>query len=159
VKTQARIRSAMRLVVFSVAVLFLSACQRKVAIQTAPLPAEEQYCWWAVHRSPLAVDSVAQRFERAFAAVGLDSISTAKSGDTIWVVSRGSRAVVYWHGDSTHYRYYFQAVPLLDVPQKVDSKGVPVSLCERIAQAAAIPGSTPREPTGEEKLPVWTRRP
>jgi hypothetical protein len=51
--------------------------------QTTPLVAlAEEYCWWAVLRTPLPTDTVAARFERAFA-----------------------------RGDSTHFRHFLALGP------------------------------------------------
>jgi hypothetical protein len=120
-----------------------------------------------VHRSPIPADSVARRFQRAFEAAGLQVISKKQLGDTIWVSGHPgltvrspyqSRAVAYWHGDSTHYRYYVAITAASETADRADSPNL-VAFCGQIAKAAAIPGSTPREPTGEEQLAVWTRRP
>ena len=78
-------------------------------------------------------------------------------GDTSWIVSGpghpGSqdsvarvRAVAFWNGDSTLYRLY------------VATSGPLIAFCQRIANAAAIPGVTPRNLTGEESLAVWKIR-
>ena len=147
--------------------LLCGACHRHVETRPTVLPPDEDYCWWAVHRSPWKADTVAQHFKRAFDVLGLDSISSTRIGDTIWVSARArpdtsatfhSRAVAYWHGDSTHYRYYVQVVPTADMLRRGEIPSG-VGFCGRIAQAAAIVGSTPREPTGDERLPVWTGKP
>jgi hypothetical protein len=147
----------------------LAACHRQTIIRASPDLPREEYCWWAVHRSSLTVDSVALRFRRAFEAVGLQATSQKRLGDTIWVYgdsSRGtsgsryrSRAVAYQHGDTTRYRYYVELAASSDTAAaRTDSPNL-VGICGHIAKAAAIRGSTPREPTGEESLAVWTRRP
>lgn len=134
-------------------------CRRAPEPAPAPVQLEEDYCWWAVLRSSLPPDSVAARFERAYAAVGLAGVRRVQLGDTAWVqttpvvldgVLRASRAVAYRRGDSTHFRYFVGS-------RESEGAAGPLSLCVRIAQAAAIGWSAPREPTGEESLAVWSR--
>jgi hypothetical protein len=149
-------------------VTVLAACHPQPPSRTPPDVSREEYCWWAVHRSPLPVDSVAWRFGRAFEAVGLQATSQAL-GDTIWVYGNPtggarsarfrSRAVAYQHGDSTRYRYYVELAAPLDTARAQTDRPNLIGVCGQIAKVAAIPGSTPREPTGEESLAVWTRRP
>jgi hypothetical protein len=168
--------AAAPVVVMFIAVLG-AGCRRHPA-RTVPIrpQLEEEYCWWAVLRSPLPPDSVAARFQRAFTTVGLTGATWTRSADTAWAragpTSLGgryagatyeSRAVAYWRGDSTHFRHYVAIgqrpegwAPAADT---VSFGGRLIGLCADIARAAAIPTSVPRTLTGEETLPVWRRRP
>ena len=154
-----------------------AGCRRRPAPMPAPAPLlDEEYCWWAVLRTALPPDSVAARFERAFTEVGLTGAARASRADTAWAhagptLLRGeaaglyeSRAVAYRRGDSTHFRYFVAAARPRpeDRAQPADpaERGPsPVGFCGQIARTAAIPTSVPPSPTGEEALPVWTRRP
>lgn len=161
------------------AVLSVGCHHRAVAVPT-PTLLSEHYCWWAVLRSPLPPDSVAARFQGAFRAVDLTGITQVRRADTVWVCAGpteagstmpagpagptyASRAVAYWHGDSTHYRYYVAiAPPPYGWGQPAHSGTTwprQMDLCAAIARSAAIPGTAPRNPTGEESLSVWRRRP
>jgi hypothetical protein len=155
-----------------------AGCRRHRALPVAA-PAwagDEEYCWWAVLRSPLRPDSVAARFAGAFTAVGLTGVAWTRSADTAWAhagptalrgaggATYASRAVAYWHGDSTHFRSYVAVGPPPPTaqPQPADTLGRGtdrIALCAAIARAAAVRGSAPRSPTGDESLPVWTRVP
>ena len=145
-----------------------AGCRRKpAAAAPTPAPLDEEYCWWAVLRTTLPPDTVAARFERAFAAVGLTGGGWTRQGDTAWAhagptagqpgAPYASRAVAYRRGDSTHFRYYVGIAAARLAPP--DSAPTLIPLCGRIARAAAVPTSTPASPTGEESLPVWRRRP
>jgi hypothetical protein len=145
----------------------LSAGCRSHPVVTTPETARlsEEYCWWAVMRSPLPPDSVAARFQGAFTSVGLTSSTWTRSADTAWAhagptalagasgAMYESRVVAYWHGDSTHFRHY---VSMARQPGNSANK---IALCQEIGRAAAVPTSVPREPTGEEALKLWTRIP
>jgi hypothetical protein len=153
-----------------------AGCRRSAS--PAPLPTQssldEDYCWWTVMRTTLPLDSVATRFERAFAAAGLAGAIPTYRGDTAWVhagptpvgdpaIVSESRVVAYRHGDSTHFRHFVAIAPhATGRPQRADTSnlaGHRIGLCARILRAAAIPSWAPREPTGEETLDVWKRRP
>ena len=149
-------------------IVVLSAGCRSHPVVTTPATARlsEEYCWWAVMRSPLRPDSVAARFQRAFTSVGLTSSTWTRSADTAWAhagptaLGAGasgpmyeSRVVAYWHGDSTHFRQYVSMAP------KPGYSANKIGLCQDIGRAAAVPTSVPREPTGEESLKLWTRIP
>ncbi|MGI8508837.1 MAG: hypothetical protein ACR2MQ_05890 [Gemmatimonadaceae bacterium] len=129
--------------------------------------AQEGHCWWTVLRTPLPPDSVAVHFQRGFAAIGLTNATWAHSADTAWAyagptpLSRGpagamyaSRVVAYLHGDSTHFRYYVSIAPT-----SLMKGSVAIPFCGEITTAASVPHSAPRNPTGEETLTVWRRRP
>jgi hypothetical protein len=143
------------------------ACRQPVVLpQAAPTQATEEHCWWAVLRTTLPPDSVAIRFQRGFNAVGLTDAMWTSSADTSW--ARGgptsiagatyqSRAVAYRRGDSTHFRHFVTVVP--QPSDTVSVGGRHIAMCGGIARATAIPTSVPREPTGEETLRVWSRKP
>lgn len=143
--------------------LLLSAgCHRRPVVAAVPRPAmTEEHCWWAVVRSPLPPDAVAERFAAAFGAVGLTNVSRTRAGDTIVVRSgpsalaargselAGSRVVAYPRGDSTHLRHF--------VAFAGEATGRWIGLCRDITRAAGVGAVAPRAPTGEEALPVWRR--
>ncbi len=146
-------------------VLLSFGCQRRATLASVPprdAALQEDHCWWAVVRSPLSPDSLAERFAAAFTDVGFSSIRQVRVGDTT-VVQAGpsslpsgesdlvaSRVVAYSRGDSTHFRHYLAFGG--------EVSGQRLGLCRDIARTAAVRASAPREPTGEESLPVWTRR-
>ena len=127
-------------------------------VSVVPVSLEEEYCWWAVSRTSLPLDSVADRFARAFASIGFEPSAPSRVGDTAWVNAGPSRLsgyddgpiearmVAYRAGDSTHFRTF------------VASKSQKIPLCQQISRAAPVGGITLREPDGEEKLAVWRRR-
>jgi hypothetical protein len=138
-----------------------TGCRHQVATVVTSASLSEEYCWWAVMRSPLIQDSVADHFAKAFAVAGMVGIERKRLGDTSWVstmlspiapgASRlySSRVVAYQSGDSTHFRQF------VSVARDINAIG----LCGELARSAAVHAIAPREPTGEEKLPVWTRVP
>ncbi|MEJ7809568.1 MAG: hypothetical protein WKG32_04040 [Gemmatimonadaceae bacterium] len=149
-----------------------AGCRRRAATTPAPARLSEDHCWWAVLRSTLPPDSVAARFERAFTTVGLTGATRTRSADTAWVHAgptplggrqHESRAVAYWHGDSTHFRYYVAIAPAsqgrAQPADTLEREPGHIGFCGEIARAAAIQTSAPRSPTGEESLTVWTRIP
>ena len=156
-------RIASPLAVFTVISLgvFVYACNpspRKVAV--VPVPLDEEHCWWAVYRTSLPLDTVADRFARAFASIGFAPSAPSQVGDTAWInvgPSRLSgyegrpieaRMVAYRAGDSTHFRTFVTT-----------GASQAIELCQQISRAAPVGGVTLREPDGEEKLSVWRRRP
>jgi hypothetical protein len=148
-----------------------------------PVPADWKHCWWTVIRSTLPADTVAARYRRAFVIAGLPNIRWVRSADTIWVragpapvptsqfafdsVSRGAtfwvRAVVFAHGDSTHFRLFVATVPAIGGRQTTDStRGTDWTFpaCEASARAADVRWiKRAGDPGDEEKLPVWSRVP
>jgi hypothetical protein len=154
-----------------------AACHRQPA-RTTPAPAWAigHYCWWAVLRSPLPPDSVAAHFQRAYAAVGLTDAMWTQRADTAWAhagpsalggqiggAQYESRAVAYRRGDSTHFRYYVSIAPppaaSAQPSDTVDTSGASLAFCGDVARTVGFRWSAPRDPTGEESLPVWTRQP
>jgi hypothetical protein len=106
--------------------------------------------------------------------VGFTGSEWQRSADTAWAragptpLARGlagaayeSRAMAYWHGDSTHFRWYVAvAPPPRGWAHPDDSLAVNrVGLCGEISRAAAVHGLAPGSPTGDESLAVWRRRP
>lgn len=130
----------------------------KVAI--APVSLDEEHCWWAVYRTSLPLDTVANRFARAFTSIGFAPSAASQVGDTAWInvgpskISGyegrpiGARMVAYRAGDSTRFRTFVAT-----------GESQAIELCQQIFRAAPVGGVTLREPDGEEKLSVWRRRP
>ena len=128
-------------------------------VSVVPVSLKEEYCWWAVYRTSLPLDTVANRFTRAFTSIGFSPSAPSQVGDTAWINVGPSkisayegrpieaRMVAYRAGDSTHFRTFVATS---------ESQAIP--LCQQISQAAPVGGVTLREPDGEEKLSVWRRR-
>ena len=158
---------------------FARAPHRAAAPTSAPLaPRTSDHCWWSTNRSVLPPDSIAERFGRAFAAVGFLGITQGSAADTAWAQSgatvlpgappgalRSMWAVAYRAGDSTHYRYFVASTritppgTLADADTTAAAPAGVIPLCTAVARAAAIPGVQPPQPTGEEALEVWRWRP
>ena len=129
-------------------------------IAVVPVSLNEEHCWWAVYRTSLPLDTVADRFARAFTAIGFAPSPPSQVGDTAWINAGPSRLsgyegrpiearmVAYRAGDSTHFRTFVRT-----------GASQAIELCQQIARAAPVGGVTLREPDGEEKLSVWRRRP
>jgi hypothetical protein len=150
-------------------VISAAGCHNQVPPLSPTARRAEDPCWWAVMRSPLSQDSVARSFQQAFNAVGLTNPTIIRMADTAWVhagptrmaESGGaiyeSRVVAYWHGDSTHYRQYIAITPQPGDSVNLGQRAIP--FCGATARAAAVQGSAPRAPTGEETLTIWNRTP
>ena len=133
-------------------------------VAAVPVSLDERHCWWAVYRTSLPLDTVANRFARAFTSIGFAPSAPSQVGDTAWInvgPSRLSgyegrlieaRMVAYRAGDSTHFRTFVATCASLATSQAIE-------LCQQISRAAPVGGVTLREPDGEEKLSVWRRRP
>ena len=129
-------------------------------VAVVPVSLKEEHCWWAVYRTSLPLDTVANRFAAAFTSIGFAPSAPSQVGDTAWInvgPSRLSgyegrpieaRMVAYRAGDSTHFRTFVAT-----------GESQAIELCQQISQAAPVGGVTLREPDGEEKLSVWRRRP
>lgn len=154
-------------------VVALHACRGRPRVASSPAPLAvraTEHCWWSTNRTALPPDSVAARFEHAFAVVGLARAQRAALGDTTWVQSAPTvlpsapvgralamHAVAYAVGDSARYRYFVSAI---GPAAAADSAwGGVLPLCTAVARAAAIPGVQPAQPTGEETATVWRWRP
>ena len=130
----------------------------KVAV--VPVSLNEEHCWWAVYRTALPLDTVANRFARAFTKLGFAPSAPSQAGDTAWINAGPARLsgyggrpiearmVAYRAGDSTHFRTFVAT-----------GASQAIELCQQISQAAPVGGVTLREPDGEETLSVWRRRP
>jgi hypothetical protein len=146
------------LISLAAALASVCACHSsRPRVTVAPELPSEQHCWWAVYRTELPLDSVADRFRHAFSSIGLLPSTQARAGDTAWVDAgpsrvadyRGSvagRFVGYRAGDSTHFRLF------------VVTDSSSIGLCQQILKAAPVGAVALREPDGEEKLSVWRRR-
>lgn len=158
------------------AVLFGSACHKpKPPLVPARIVLFESHCWWSVNRSLLPPDSVAARFQRAYSGVGFTRTGVGHQGDTAWAYAGPSSinpnlpgvdyemwAVAYQRGDSTHYRWFVAGSRDPKTVKSVENADVGdflIPLCGRILKQAAIPSVALREPTGDESLTVWRRRP
>src|SRR5574341_2180362 len=164
---QARWKHAFTLV--TLGATLTTACARprpSTAMHGSP---REDHCWWAVLRSSRPADSVAARFVRAYIDAGFNAVDFKRKADTTWVTAAptdfasqrariASRAVAYWHGDSTHFRYFVSVTQLDHGPDSLDKSRILLDMCARVARAAAIGWSAPKSPTGEESLDVWKRR-
>src|SRR3982750_4613973 len=54
-------------------------------ISPTPVSQNEEHCWWAVYRTSLPLDTVANRFARAFASIGFAPSTPSQVGDTAWI--------------------------------------------------------------------------
>jgi hypothetical protein len=128
-------------------------------VSVVPIPLNEEHCWWAVYRTSLPLDTVADRFARAFTSIGFAPSAPSQVGDTAWINVGPSkisgyegrpieaRMVAYRAGDSTHFRTFVAT-----------GESQTITLCQQISRAAPVGAVTLREPDGEEKLSVWRRR-
>ncbi len=160
----------------------IASCRQPRSVAPAPLALEEEYCWWAVFRTPLPPDSVATHFVRAFARLGLRGGTWTQRSDTAWARAEptplaawhggtyAARVVAYRFGDSTHFRHFVSVgLPPGGWPASYDSvtadgrhlsiraAGAPIGFCGALGRAAAVHGTAPADPDGEEKLELWTR--
>lgn len=140
-----------------------------------PAGLKEDHCWWAVLRSVRPPDSVTARFTQVFIQAGFSTVTFKRNADTAWSTASAtqldvdgpaifsSRAVAYWHGDSTHFRYFVRVQPPPTQrgasPDSFDKSKHLLGLCTQIARSAAIGWTQPREPTGDERLAIWSRVP
>ena len=149
--------------------LLVGACHRQAPELTPAVAPREEHCWWAVMRSPLPLDTVTAKFERAFNSLGLSGVSSKRVADSSWVragptalAQRGggtytTRVIAYWDGQSTRFRQYVSLVP--SASDSLNEGARTISFCGAAGQAADVQAITPREPTGEESLKLWTREP
>jgi hypothetical protein len=59
-----------RFLVISLGVSMYACNPSPPKVAVVPVPLDEEHCWWAVYRTSLPLDTVANRFARAFAPVG-----------------------------------------------------------------------------------------
>jgi hypothetical protein len=160
--------NAWRLASLTVVALSSASCRHQIPLAGATPNAvslQEEYCWWAVVRSPLPPDSVVARFARAFVEVGLHDERRASVGDTAWVAAGPSplpggtlamsRVVAFRAGDSTHFRHFIGIAAR--AANDSESPSPLTGLCRDIARAAAVGAVAPRDPTGGESRSVWSR--
>jgi hypothetical protein len=159
----------------ALALILAVACRRPATTAVKLAGFNEDHCWWAVLRSTRPPDSVAARFTHAFIQAGFRAVTFKRNADTAWSTASAtqldvagpaiftSRAVAYWHGDSTHFRYYVGVQPLPAqngaFPDSAHKGKNLLALCVQIARSAAIGWSAPRDPTGDEGLAIWSRVP
>ena len=154
----------------AVATALIAGCHRTIA-QTANEPVvwpTEEYCWWAPLRTTMLPDSVAARYSRAYATLGLTGAGWSHEADTAWaeagptVLERAAsravyaaRVVAYRRGDTTLVRP-FVAVRS-DDSASVGSLSIP--FCGDVIRAAHASTTQPRDDEKDDKLPLWRRRP
>lgn len=158
-----------------VAAAVSAGCRRPP--HAAPTPAstnDESYCWHAVFHTALPPDTVAAHFARAFTHVGLTHATWSRQADTAWAYGgptvlggpRGgatyaARVVAYRHGDTTRFRHYVSITPPTrgwsPSPDTASAGSLSslIGLCGELGAAAAVHGTAPQWPNGEERLPVW----
>jgi hypothetical protein len=142
----------------------------------------DNHCWWAVFRTTLPPDSVAEHFVRAFDQLGLRGGTWTHRGDTTWAQAEPTRLPDWYGGtysarvvafrvdDSTHFRHFIGvAPPAAGWPAAhdsvtadgrhlvIDPEGATIGFCGALGRAAQVHGTALREPDGEEKLDIWTR--
>lgn len=175
---------APRVAMFSALIVLGAGCRhRRPAAAPGPAAASESPCWWAVFRSPLPLDTVAAHLVSAFTTLGLTNVSSAQQGDTVrahagptrlddrFGGTYSARMVAFRRGDSTLYRYFVIAVPpsggwppsrdsvtATGAHLSVNPAGSMLGFCIAIANTAQNHGTAPKEPNGEESLPVWRQR-
>jgi hypothetical protein len=164
--------------VAAVAALAVGCRRPAPATPVAPVRiVADQHCWWSVFRTDLPPDTVAVHFVRAFVALGLSDAAWHQVADTTWAQAgptvladaHGSgiyaaRVVAYRHGDSTHFRHFVGVIaPALGwAPPPFDSANSgsrTIPFCGALGKAAAVHGTAPGNPDGEEKLELWRRIP
>lgn len=155
---------------------------RQPAAAPAAVALDETPCWWTVFRSPLPLDTIATNLVSAFTTLGLTNASSAQAGDTIRAAAGptrlddrfggtySARMVAFRRGDSTLYRYFVVVAPpaggwpesrdsvtATGAHRSVNPAGAVIGLCTDIARISQNHGTAPKEPNGEESLPVWRR--
>jgi len=149
----------------------LNAGCRHLRRATASTPVAwppEDRCWWAPFRTALPPDSVAVRFTRAFATLGLSGASWSQQADTAWaeggpsvlsdsawVGTYAARVVAFRRGDSTLFRPFVAVQPR-------DSSNIArdlIGFCAQAMRAARAGATAPRTEEPDHTLPLWRRRP
>lgn len=154
----------------TVASASMADCHRP-AVQTAATPRaslEELHCWWAKFRTTVPPDSVAARYARAYATLGLSQTGWSHQADTAWaeggptVLTRPAGAgtytahvVAYRRGDTTFFRPFAGVRPA----GTENAGGLLIPFCGDVARAAQTGGAAPRDEERDDSLPVWRRRP
>ena len=164
-----RIRQAIHFVTLAVIGTLSGGCHRSTA-QTATKPSlwpTEEHCWWARQRTAAPPDSVAVRYARAFATLGLSGAGWSHQADTAWaeggptVLSRSdgtgryaARVVAYRRGDTTFVRPF---VAIRSDGEAGDGR-LAIPFCGDAMIAAHAGLTSPREEEPDDSLPVWRRR-
>lgn len=174
-----------RALCFGATFALTAACHRQAPVsESGPVAAAETPCWWTVYRSALPLDTVAGHLVNAFSAQGLTGAAWERQGDTAWASAGPTRiaarfggtfsvrAVAFQRGDSTLYRYFVTAAPppggwragydsvtVTGRRMSVTPASSAIGLCVGIASLAQNGGTAPKEPNGEETLPIWSRLP
>src|SRR5215211_4784730 len=135
-----RSRSAIHALPLAVVGILSAGCHKpKAPTVIAPTTwPEEGHCWWARYRTAIPPDSVAVRYARAFATLGLSGVGWSHQADTAWaeggptVLSRpngtglfAARVVAYRYGDTTFVRP-FNAVRSTG---EVNAGGLAIGFC------------------------------
>lgn len=157
-------------ILVAVSATLSSGCHRSRP-QTATTPSawiDGDHCWWARYRTAMPPDSVAARYARAYATLGLATTGWSHQADTAWaesgptVLSRSgssatyaSRVVAYRLGDTTFVR------PFVTVRNggEVNVGSLSIQFCGDVSRAAQAGTTAPREEERDDSLPVWRRRP
>ncbi len=151
-------------------VLLVTGCRHAPSPAAAPLSIGDDYCWHAVFRTSLALDTVVYRFERAFIGLGLATASSTIRGDTAWSHAGPTRltgewgdalyearVVAYRVTDSTHFRHFVGVAPASG--DTLNTTARLIAFCGALGRATQVHGDAPREPGAEEALELWKRRP
>jgi len=166
-----RIRRLALYAMLSAIIGTLSAGCHRSRAQTAsapPISPEGEHCWWAAYRTAVPPDSVAVRYSRAFASLGLSGAGWSHQADTAWAeggptgLSRpagaglyAARVVAYRRGDTTLVRPFVAVRPDGDV----SGGSLSISFCGDASRAAQALTTAPPDEERDDSLPVWRRRP
>ena len=167
---RARRRVAALPVLLGAGVVACSTAPRTTGTSAPAVVRRTEHCWWSTNRTVLPPDSVVARFQRAFSDIGLAAAARGSLGDTVWLQSTerplgdspaagryAMHVVAYGSRDSTRYRYFLSTV---GAPSTSEAPGrALIALCTAVAREAAVPGTQPAQPTGEEAAAVWRWRP
>lgn len=161
---------AIRATLLAIAGTLIAACHRpdvQTASKSLGWPGEE-HCWWLPLRTAMPPDSVAARYARAYAALGLSGTGWLRRADTAWAegaptaLSRpastgvyAARVVAYRHGDTTFVRP-FVAVRTDDA---VNTGNLTIPFCGDVAREAKALTTAPRDGAPDDSALVWRRRP
>ena len=153
-----------------IAAALSTGCHRStVQSSTTPVvwPAEE-HCWWAALRTALPPDSVAERYARAYQALGLSGVGWSRQADTAWALggptslaraagngTYAARVVAYRRGDTTLVRGFVGVKP--DAAQLSASLSIP--FCADVLREAKARTTAPRGEERDDSAAVWRRRP
>lgn len=159
-----------RAVLLALTATLSGGCHRSTP-QTANTPTawlKEEHCWSAPLRTGSAPDSVAARYARAFATLGLSAAGWSHQADTAWaeggptVLARpggtglfAARVVAYRRGDITLVRPFIAVRP----DSEVNAGRLSIPFCGDAIRVAEAMTTAPRVEERDDSLPVWRRRP